>query len=215
MLGSAPSPPAAPKWRGYGGASFPGGVAELPSNATVPYSGIVYTRRTGRQRHDAVPVQQSRVPAYPLQDAPGLFPRRLPLAVLGMLDVDGDGVADGNVFVYLGTQASGWTDCPTIGALVNTGNMVTITPTEGNWDGGQLAPAQGGAYGQTHAQSVAALGPYSVVGISFDGVDGGWGGELDIQVDDMLINSTCRPLTTLLRSPPHRTTARFRLWSPM
>ncbi|HEV8663629.1 MAG TPA: hypothetical protein VGT06_10905 [Candidatus Methylomirabilis sp.] len=102
------------------------------------------------------------------------------------IDIDGDGVSDGNVFVYLGPSPN-FTGC--LFGWQSTGNLIGNTDA-GRYDATQFA-ASGGQLG-TYAQAVAALGNFPVVGIQLV-VDSGWftgpRGQA-IQVDNIRINTT-------------------------
>jgi cysteine-rich repeat protein len=84
------------------------------------------------------------------------------------LDTDGNGTSNGRVFVYIGPGPS-FTGC-TPNTWVNTGNL--FTSPDGRFDGSQLSGA-GGAYGQTGAQSLAALGSAIIKDIDLV-TDAGW-----------------------------------------
>jgi hypothetical protein len=97
------------------------------------------------------------------------------------LDEDGDGDADGNVFVYIGTppnfddDPSGWED---------TGNLLESTDTR--FDTTQF----GGPFFGTYAQAVALVGELPIVDIALV-VDGGWfqsDGEQTVLFDDIRVH---------------------------
>lgn len=98
------------------------------------------------------------------------------------LDEDGDGVSDGNVFAYFGTD-SGGAACVT-GTWANTGDFLE---TGRLLDTSQL----GGTFYDTYANALATYGDYEVVGIQVV-TDSSWasGGEHIVQIDNTLINET-------------------------
>src|SRR5207248_6968233 len=130
-----------PGWRTFGDTTLHDGVAECPSLSTLPF------QYGGAELDLSAPFPYSALTTLSTDYAMllGCFHGGAPRFEIG-IDVDGDGSADGNIFVYLGTPPS-WGDCPPLGVWTNTGNMVTLP--DGSWDGSQLG-AHGGAYGQTH-----------------------------------------------------------------
>ena len=100
------------------------------------------------------------------------------------LDTNGDGVHDGNVFVYLGPPPS-FTGCP-LQTWVSSGNLVTSTDLR--WDSQQL----GGPFYGTHASTALLVGGADVLDVSLV-VDSGWalpGKRQEICVDDAKVNGT-------------------------
>jgi hypothetical protein len=78
--------------------------------------------------------------------------------------MDGDGDADGNVFVYLGPYPN-FTGC--FFGWQNTGNL--ISSTDLRYDTSQV----GGTFYDTHAGAVALVGSKDVLGVQLV-VDSGW-----------------------------------------
>lgn len=97
------------------------------------------------------------------------------------IDVNGDGVADGNVFIYLGTPPS-FNDSPV--GWQNTGNL--LAATDSRFDTSQV----GGTFYDTYSDALTLVGSLNVVYVSLD-VDGGWLAPYDqvLDVDNVTVNN--------------------------
>jgi hypothetical protein len=97
------------------------------------------------------------------------------------IDTDGDGVGNGNIFVYIGPFPN-FTGCSP--GWQSTGNLVDAT--DARWDTTQF----GGPFYGTHAQALALLGDKDVIRVTLV-VDSSWmmpDGEQTILVDDVTVN---------------------------
>jgi hypothetical protein len=94
------------------------------------------------------------------------------------VDVDGDNVSDGHIWVYYGT----------LGSFTGTdisGNIISAS-SEARVDSSQLA-SQGGGYGQTWNQTLATFGTARVLAATAV-VDSGWAGDQVIAMDSLTVN---------------------------
>ncbi len=107
------------------------------------------------------------------------------------VDTDGDGSANGSIFVYLGTPPS-FTD-PGHTSFVASGNVIGDVVT--HWDLTQFA----GPYYGTYAQALALLGTGRVLDVEFV-VDGGGGGDQAGLVDTFTVNN--ETYVTVCPAPP-------------
>ncbi len=82
------------------------------------------------------------------------------------IDTDGDGVSDGNIFVYIGPQPN-FVNC--VWGWQNTGNLTDITNTGLRYDLTDLR----GSFFVTYTDALALLGDYNVLRVRLV-VDGGW-----------------------------------------
>lgn len=159
-------------------------VGEMPSTAagTNHYSGVAYVPTS--------PFLFSGLSTLSLDYAmvQGCFGGGSPRIYVG-IDTTSDGIADGYVFVYIGTLPN-YTDCPTIGAWSNTGNLVTDPGLR--WDTGQFP---GGTFYDSHAHAVALVGGNDVVEIGFV-MDGSWLADQNIRIDNFQINSAVQSFNT-------------------
>jgi hypothetical protein len=98
------------------------------------------------------------------------------------IDLDGDGVDDGNIFIYLG-PAPNFVGCPA--EWQPSGNLVGLPDTDKRYDLSQV----GGTFYDTYANALATLGAMWVTGIQLV-VDGGWtaAGQQTILVDNVRVN---------------------------
>jgi len=98
------------------------------------------------------------------------------------MDTDGDGVSDGNVFVYIGTPPA-FADAPA--GWQSSGNLVESTDLR--YDSTQF----GGPFYGTHDGTAALVGDDDIVGIQLV-VDSGWffgDQEQTVLVDNVIVNN--------------------------
>lgn len=152
-------------------------VGEMPSigSNALPYSGIEYVPTS--------PFLFSALSTLSLDYAmvQGCFGGGSPRIYIG-IDTSGDGNADGFIHVYIGSLPN-YTDCPTLGAWSNTGNLVTDPGLR--WDTGQFP---GGTFYDSYAHAVTLVGAHNVVEVGFV-MDGSWLGDQNIRIDNLQINS--------------------------
>jgi hypothetical protein len=132
------------------------------TSAAVPYAGISYTPKAhGHQPALTLGDISTLSATYKVTE--GGIGGGSPRFQIG-LDEDGEGTADANVFVYIGT-APNFTD-PT-GDWTSTGNL--IDSSDMRFDTSQI----GGTFYDTYDDAVALAGDDAVVDVSFV-VDAGW-----------------------------------------
>jgi len=169
-------------WEGNGGYAHlidvggtHGAVVEMSSPLGSVSSAAVYARLATPVLFDSISTLSAD-----FNWLAGTYNWGAPRFSLGM-DMNGDGVRDGNVFVYWGPN--GYAPPP---GWQSTGNFIGTTPTYG-WGLEQLA-AWGGAYGMNWTQAQAVLTGHNVVSINV-ALDGGGGGITQtMQLDNIVLN---------------------------
>lgn len=187
LAGTAAAAPAHGQFSLFGNATIEGGrraqqTVELVSDITAdePYAGISFVAKSrGKQTLTLADIDTLSTTYQILEGGFGGGSLRFSIG----LDEDGDGEADGNVFVYLG-EAPNFTEDPN--GWVSTGNL--IESQDLRFDTGQI----GGTFYDSYDNAVQLAGDAEVVYVDLV-LDSGWFFEDGVQsvlIGDMQVNNS-------------------------